>query len=32
MTDTAYHSTSNTEDLQPCEKEVFTFARQIGVV
>ncbi len=32
MTDTAYQPTMNTEDLQPCEKEVFTFARQIGVV
>ena len=32
MTDTAYHPTSTADALQPCEKEVLTFARQIGVV
>lgn len=31
MTDTTYQPKSTKHDLDPCEQEVFTFARQIGV-
>lgn len=31
MSDNAYHPKSPKQKLEPCELEIFTFARQIGV-
>lgn len=31
MTDTYHHPTDAKSDLNPCDQEIFTFARQVGI-